>query len=183
MINIIIFVGPSASGKSTIRDKFGFNKIITYTTRSPRKYETEGVDYYFTDKEHIFEMYREGQLLEYNRYGNDYYASSLKSFENTVANNELISVVLDKNGAEKVKAYFGNKAVVIGIFSPFEECVERINLRNELDSEARINSFEEELRLTHDISDLIINNSKKHWNESMKIISIIKDGILKQNKE
>lgn len=182
MINIIIFVGPSASGKSTIRDKFGFNKIITYTTRSPRKYEVEGVDYYFTDKENIFEMYRAGDILEYNRYGNEYYASSLKSFENIVENQELVSVVLDKNGAEKVKSYFGSRAVIIGIFSPFEECVERIKSRNELDSEIRINSFKEELKLTHEISDLIINNSKKHWNESMKIISIIKDGILKQNK-
>lgn len=182
MINIIIFVGPSASGKSTIRDKFGFNKIITYTTRHSRKYEIEGIDYYFTDKEHIFEMYRAGELLEYNRYGNDYYASSLRSFENVVEKKELVSVVLDKNGAEKVKSYFGNKAVVIGIFSPFEECVERINLRNEPDSEIRIKAFEEELKFTQEISDLIINNSKKHWNESMKIISIIREGILKQNK-
>ncbi|MGL5258008.1 MAG: guanylate kinase [Proteocatella sp.] len=182
MINIIIFVGPSASGKSTIRDKFGFQKIITYTTRSPRIYEFEGVDYYFTNKERIFEMYRAGELLEYNRYGNDYYASSLKTFEDVVKNNELVSVVLDKNGAEKVKAYFGNKAVVIGIFSPLEECIERINLREDLDSEMRIKSFEEELRCTHEISDLIINNSKKHWNESMKIISIIKNGILNQNR-
>lgn len=182
MINIIIFVGPSASGKSTIRDKFGFNKIITYTTRNPRRHEVDGLDYYFTDKEYIFEMYRAGELLEYNRYGNDYYASSLKSFENVVKNDELVSVVLDKNGAKKVKSYFGNKAVVIGIFSPIEECIERINLRNEIDSEIRIKSFEEELKCTHDISDLIINNSKKHWNESMKVISIIKDGILKQNE-
>ena len=36
MIRIVVFVGPSASGKSTVRDKFDFRKIVTYTTRSPR---------------------------------------------------------------------------------------------------------------------------------------------------
>lgn len=183
MINFIIFVGPSASGKSTIRDKFGLNKIITYTTRSPRDYEVDGVDYYFTTKEKIIQMYKNGELLEYNKYGSAYYASHLKTFEEVINHNDLVSVVLDKSGAEKVKQYFGDRAVIIGIASPLEECIVRMSLRGESESKERIKFFENELKDTYDISDVIINNSKKHWNESMKIISIIRDGIFKQCKD
>ena len=183
MINFIIFVGPSASGKSTVRDKFALDKIITYTTRPPRNYEKEGVDYYFTTKDNIMHMYKNGELLEYNKYGNAYYASSLKTFEEVMNRNELVSVVLDKNGAEKVKQCFGDRAVIIGIASPLEECIIRMDLRGEVEAKERIALFEKELKDTYEISDVIINNSKKHWSESMKIISIIREGIFKQCKD
>lgn len=51
---LIVLVGESASGKSTIEkeliSKHHFNKIVTYTTRPPRPGEVDGVDYHFVDK-------------------------------------------------------------------------------------------------------------------------------------
>ena len=46
---MIILVGESASGKSSIEkylvDNYGYNKIISYTTREPREGDVDGVDY------------------------------------------------------------------------------------------------------------------------------------------
>ena len=48
---MIVLVGESASGKSTIQnelvDYFGYEKIVTFTTRPQRKGEENGKDYYF----------------------------------------------------------------------------------------------------------------------------------------
>ena len=37
MINIIAFMGPSASGKTTLRESMGLDRIVTFTSRKPRK--------------------------------------------------------------------------------------------------------------------------------------------------
>ena len=37
MINIIAFMGPSASGKSTLRDSMELDRIVTYTSRKARE--------------------------------------------------------------------------------------------------------------------------------------------------
>lgn len=51
---MIVLIGESASGKSSIEkylvDNYGYNKIISYTTRQPREGEVDGVDYHFVTK-------------------------------------------------------------------------------------------------------------------------------------
>ena len=64
MINIIILIGESASGKSSIEraliEHHNFEKIVSYTTRPPRQDEIDGTDYYFIDDKKFAE------LLSYN---------------------------------------------------------------------------------------------------------------------
>lgn len=52
---MIVLVGESASGKSSIEkyfvDNYGYNKIVSYTTRQPRRNEVDGVDYHFISVE------------------------------------------------------------------------------------------------------------------------------------
>ena len=49
--NLFIFVGPSASGKTTTEnqliDSHSFNRLVSSTSRSIRDSETDGIDYYF----------------------------------------------------------------------------------------------------------------------------------------
>jgi guanylate kinase len=52
---MLILVGPSASGKTQIvkilREKYGLNKMVTYTSRTMRPGEKEGIDYFFLTKD------------------------------------------------------------------------------------------------------------------------------------
>ena len=54
---ILILCGPTASGKSTTQkvlcEKYGFNKVVTYTTREPRENEVFGEDYYFVTEDKL----------------------------------------------------------------------------------------------------------------------------------
>lgn len=69
---IIVLLGASGSGKSTIENELathhGFKKIISYTTRQPREGEINGKDYYFTNNETFNEMIKDGLFAEYDEY-------------------------------------------------------------------------------------------------------------------
>ena len=54
MNRLIIICGKTNSGKSTLKNallQHGFESIVTYTTRSPRLGEVNGVDYHFVSEE------------------------------------------------------------------------------------------------------------------------------------
>lgn len=57
---MIVLVGESASGKSSIEkyfvDKLGYSKIVSYTTRQPRDGEVDGIDYHFVSVEEFLDL-------------------------------------------------------------------------------------------------------------------------------
>ena len=96
---LIILVGASATGKTEVgkilKSKYGYNKIITYTTRDKRESEIEDVDYHFVSKETFEEMAKEGKFFESTSYNGNYYGTS---FESLYHDGYLI---LEPNGYEK----------------------------------------------------------------------------------
>ncbi len=60
MGKIILFMGPSSSGKNIIKrrlikeNKFALKEMIMSTTRPMRKDEVEGRDYYFKTEEEMW---------------------------------------------------------------------------------------------------------------------------------
>ena len=77
---MLILVGGSASGKSTIEkilcEKYGYNKIVSYTTRSPREGEIDGVDYHYISKA------QSGFFAEIGVYNGWYYGSAVEDCTN-----------------------------------------------------------------------------------------------------
>ena len=99
----IILIGASGSGKSTIEnilsEKHNYEKIISYTTRSPRDYEIDGVDYKFIDNKTFTEMINSDLFAEYDEYSqNRLYGTLISDY---VDGNKV--VVLTPNGFRKIK--------------------------------------------------------------------------------
>lgn len=74
---MIVLVGESASGKSSIErylvENYEYNKIVSYTTRSPRKGEVDGVDYHFISVDKFKSLKEQGFFAESAIYNNWYY--------------------------------------------------------------------------------------------------------------
>ena len=74
---MIVLVGESASGKSSIErhlvENYGYNKIVSYTTRDPRPNECNGIDYNFITTKQFEELKEIGYFAETATYNGWYY--------------------------------------------------------------------------------------------------------------
>lgn len=65
---MIVLVGESASGKSSIErclvEDYKYKKIVSYTTRSPRSGEVDGVDYHFVSVDDFNDLRGQGFFAE-----------------------------------------------------------------------------------------------------------------------
>lgn len=74
---MIVLVGESASGKSSIEkclvENYGYNKIVSYTTRPPRDGEVDGVDYHFITTEQFYKLNGQCHFAESAKYREWFY--------------------------------------------------------------------------------------------------------------
>ena len=75
---LFIVSGPSGVGKGTVINEVlklvpDINLSISYTTRAPRKNETNGKEYFFVSEKEFTSMIERGEFLEWaNVHGNLY---------------------------------------------------------------------------------------------------------------
>ena len=109
---VIVLLGASGSGKSRIEselsNKYGYNKIISYTTRTPRAGEVNGKDYYFTNLDTFNEMLKWDIFAEYDEYSQNRMYGTLKS---DYIGNESKVVVLTPNGLRQLKKNCPNEKI------------------------------------------------------------------------
>lgn len=98
---MIVIVGESASGKSSVaqclRDKYGFKRIITYTTRPPRTGEIDLVDYHFINDARFEELERCDYFAETASYNGWKYGSAIEDY------NDDSVIILTPRGLRSVK--------------------------------------------------------------------------------
>ena len=108
---IVVLLGTSGSGKSTIEkylsDHYGYEKIVSWTTRQPRNGEVNGRDYHFIDEETFKEALNRGAFAEYDEYSQSrFYGTLKKDYKN---GNKI--VVLTPNGLRQLKKNCPNEKI------------------------------------------------------------------------
>ena len=71
----VILVGPGASGKDTLKERFierGYRPSISYTTRPPREGEEDGIHYKFVTKEVFKSMIEDDLFYEWQEFGSEH---------------------------------------------------------------------------------------------------------------
>lgn len=109
---IIVLLGASCSGKSLIQkvlsEEYGYEKIISYTTRTPRSEEINGVDYFFINDSTFKKMIESDVFAEYDSYSQNRLYGTLKSDYCTEKDKV---VVLTPNGLRQLKRNCPNEKI------------------------------------------------------------------------
>lgn len=120
--HLFIISAPSGAGKTTlcraVRDEFRELKYsVSHTTRSPRKGETHGVDYYFIKKEEFVSGIENGKWAEWAMVHDNYYGTSSEYLSATLDAGENILLEIDVQGAKQILKAFPT-AITIFIMPP-----------------------------------------------------------------
>ena len=118
-MSVIVLIGESANGKSAtenaLKNKYHYNKTISYTTREPRTGEKDGVDYHFITKDEFVEKNDKGFFAEIGVYKGDYYGSTIDEYkDNTVC-------VLTPHGMRQIRKTLKDKYDIVTFYLKVDE--------------------------------------------------------------
>ena len=177
---LILIVGPTASGKSSIYKKLlkiisNVNFSISYTTRKKRENEQDGVDYYFISQEEFENKIENKEFIEFAKVHDNYYGTSKKTITDSLNKNQHLLLDVDVQGANNIiKSNF--PYVSIFVLPPSLEDLKNrlINRGSEtkVSMEIRLTDVNKELKEINKYDYLLINNNLEEAVE--KVIDIIK---------
>jgi guanylate kinase len=105
--HLFIISAPSGAGKSTLcramLDRFAdLLYSISYTTRSPRRGEKDGVDYYFIPKDMFEQGIERHQWAEWAEVHGNYYGTSADFLDKKLSAGHDILLDIDVQGARQI---------------------------------------------------------------------------------
>ena len=163
---IIVFCGPSGSGKNTILKKVmeEIPELMFYvsaTSRPIREGEKNGVDYNFLSKEEFENKIQNNEFVEWEEvYGSQFYGTLKSEIERIQDSGKIPVSDIDVKGAMNIKSFYLENALVVFIKAPLEIIRERLIARGteSVDKvEMRIARFEEEFSYENKC-DVVIEN-------------------------
>jgi guanylate kinase len=138
---IIIISSPSGGGKSSIcrrllrknkKDNWQFS--VSYTTRPPRKNETNGVEYNFVTHAKFQALKQKNEFAESCQVHRFYYGTSRKPLEKVLRNGGVMLLDVDVKGARKLKDQFPSAATIFILPPGKSELKRRLKLRGTEDN-------------------------------------------------
>lgn len=127
---LIVISGPSGAGKGTIcKDlvsKGNFYLSVSATTRSPRKGEEDGINYFFTTKEAFKQGIENDDFLEYAEVYGNYYGTPKSKVMKMIEDGMDVILEIDIQGALKVKENYSDGVFIFILPPSMEELKNRI---------------------------------------------------------
>ena len=95
---LLVISGLSAAGKGTIAKELidrhdDFVLSISATTREKRGNEIDGKDYFFVTKDEFEDMIKNGELIEYACYVNNFYGTPKKYVEDELKSGKNVIMI------------------------------------------------------------------------------------------
>lgn len=174
---LIIISGPSGSGKGTVvnelikDDKYSLS--VSCTTRTPRKGEVEGINYYFKSREEFDKMVDNNEFLEYATFCENSYGTPKKYVEKMLEQGYNVILEIETYGALQVKQIYDD-AVLIFLAPPnITELKNRLIGRDTEDIDViqmRLNKALKELDVMKQYDYVVINDTV---DESVNLINTV----------
>lgn len=162
---LFVLSGPSGVGKDTLlrellKTDLKITKCVTYTTRSPRPGEVDGVDYKFVSLAEFEKLKRNNAFLEWAEVGGNLYATPKDFVEKKLQEGEDVILKIDVQGAMRVKELFP-EAILIFIAPPSLEVLgERMRKRGSPEEEIkrRLQIASREMEMSKNYQFVLVNN-------------------------
>ena len=132
---LFVMSGPSGTGKGTICDRLIANAdnnvflSVSSTTREMRKGEADGVTYNYTTTEKFEKMIADGEMLEYAKYGGNYYGTPKKAVADMLSVGRNVLLEIEVQGALKVKNIFPDAILMFVVPPSMAELKKRLTER------------------------------------------------------
>ncbi|MGB5102501.1 MAG: guanylate kinase [Steroidobacteraceae bacterium] len=105
---LFVITAPSGAGKTSLvralmEREPGLRFSISYTTRQQRPNEQHGRDYFFVDRGEFERMVAAGEFLEHARVFDNYYGTSRRQVEESLAAGRDLILEIDWQGAAQIR--------------------------------------------------------------------------------
>ncbi len=165
---LIVISGPSGCGKDTIIskviDELGEENAflsISMTTRDMREGEIDGVHYYFVSTEEFENNIKCGRMLEYAKYGSNYYGTPAEPIERLLSQGKTVLLNIEVQGGSSVRRLMPEAAQVFVMPPSLSELERRLYKRgteNKNAIEKRLSIAKGEIEKACDYDYIIIND-------------------------
>jgi len=176
---MIILSSPSGAGKSTLTRKLlkendNMTMSVSATTRTARKGEEEGIDYYFVNKDVFTDMIDEHQFLEHAKVFDHYYGTPRGPVEDALTAGKDVIFDIDWQGAQQLTEAAGDDLVKIFILPPnMRELEKRLKTRAQDSDEViakRMAKSESEMSHWAEYDYIIVNDDLEEAMDRLRSI-------------
>jgi guanylate kinase len=164
--SMILVVAPSGAGKSSLVSALlttdpTLALSVSFTTRSPRPGEVEGINYHFISEEEFLSRKEQGDFLEWAFVHGNYYGTSRSWIMEKMEQGQDVILEIDWQGAQQIQKIVP-QAIWIFILPPSLKILEERLRHRGQDDEAtiqrRIKAAHEELSHLSEANYLVVND-------------------------
>ena len=130
---LIVISGPAGAGKGTVvnglmeRERYALS--VSATTRAPRGFEQDGINYFFKTVEEFEEMIKNNEFLEYAKFVDNYYGTPKKFVLDKLEEGKNVLREIEVQGALQVKKNYPEATLIFLLPPSMEELESRLRGR------------------------------------------------------
>jgi len=167
---LFLVSAPSGAGKSSLIDAvlatanqsdLPLELSISYTTRSPRKGESNGNQYFFVSEEEFLDKKNSNFFLEYAEVHGNWYGTSVDFVQSKLSSGVNLILEIDVQGFRQINDLSLNYDSIFVLPPSIHSLEERIKSRGDEDLESinlRLKNAKDELAYAKEYKHIIIND-------------------------
>ena len=168
---LFLVSAPSGAGKSSLIDavlakanksSLALELSVSFTTRSPRKGESNGSQYFFISEEEFIEKQDSNFFLEYANVHGNWYGTSVDFVQSKLSSGVNLILEIDVQGFRQINDLSFNYDSIFILPPSMHSLEERIKSRGDEDLESinlRLRNAKDELAYANEYKHIIINDS------------------------